>query len=252
MPRQLFFFTGTLDRTRDGHHISTMKLALTIPKPGKANRKTGDGVAVIMAPRSTCPGSCPMRPVTAGGNGACYAEQWPMALHWTALDSGQRGADAADTIAAISQLPTGLPVRYATAGDLPGDGRTIDTALATALVTATQGRRAWTYTHHRDGATIAALNSVPGGMTVNVSTDSLSDADASIDAGHPTVTVLPLGTALRGVRTPAGVPVITCPAQIPGSEVTCSECDLCARKSRPYVIGFIAHGGRAKKLVPLT
>lgn len=225
-----------------------MKLALTVPKPGKANRKTGDGVAVVMAPRSTCPDTCPMRPVAHGGNGACYAEQWPMSLHWSKLDSGQRGDTADATIAAIDQLPAGIPVRYATAGDLPGDGRTIDRDTATALVSATIGRRAWTYTHHRDGATIAALNSVPGGMTVNVSTDTLADADAALDAGHPTVTVLPLHSPLRGVRTPAGVPVITCPAQIPGSEVTCSTCDLCARKQRPYVIGFVAHGGRAKKI----
>lgn len=225
-----------------------MRLALTVPRPGKSNRKTGDGVAVIMAPRSTCPVTCPMRPVNAGGNGACYAEQWPMSLHWDALDADKRGADAAETINAVRQLPAGLPVRYATAGDLPGDGRTIDTALATALVAATVGRRAWTYTHHRDGETIARLNAVPGGMTVNVSTDSLEDADLAVDAGHPTVTVLPLGSPMRGVRTPAGIPVITCPAQIPGSDVTCSECDLCARKTRPYVIGFIAHGGRAKKI----
>ena len=225
-----------------------MKFALTVPRPGKANRKTGNGVAVIMAPRSTCPVTCPMRPTASGGNGACYAEQWPMSLHWTALDAGKRGDAAEATIDAVRQLPAGLPVRYATAGDLPGDGRTIDTALALALVTATQGRRAWTYTHHRDGATVAALNAVQGGMTVNVSTDTLADADKALDAGHPTVTVLPLHTPLRGTHTPAGVPVIVCPAQIPGSEVTCSSCDLCARKSRPYVIGFIAHGGRAKKI----
>lgn len=189
-----------------------------------------------------------MRPTASGGNGACYAEQWPMALHWTALDTGQRGASAEETIAAVAALPAGLPVRYATAGDLPGDGQTIDRDTATALVTATVGRRAWTYTHHRDGEAIARLNAVPGGMTVNVSTDNLRDADDSVNAGHPTVTVLPLGSPLRGVRTPAGVPVITCPAQIPGSDVTCSDCDLCARKQRPYVIGFLAHGGRAKKI----
>ena len=110
-----------------------MKFALTVPRPGKANRKTGNGVAVIMAPRSTCPVTCPMRPTASGGNAACYAEQWPMSLHWTALDAGKRGDAAEATIDAVRQLPAGLPVRYATAGDLPGDGRTIDTALALAL-----------------------------------------------------------------------------------------------------------------------
>jgi hypothetical protein len=85
------------------------------------------------------------------------------------------------------------------------------------------------------------------GFTVNASTNRISEVDAAMESGLPVVTVLPLGTVGRVLKTEKGNKVLVCPAS-QGKEITCQECGLCQLKSRPYAIGFIAHGTGKKNL----
>jgi hypothetical protein len=79
-----------------------------------------------------------------------------------------------------------------------------------------------------------------------LSANNLAHADALAETGAgPVVTVLPTNAPAK-TTTPAGRPVITCPAQT-RDDVSCADCQLCARADRPTIIGFLAHGTGAKK-----
>jgi polyferredoxin len=60
----------------------------------------------------------------------------------------------------------------------------------------------------------------------------------------PTVCIVPMDTAER-TTTPQGRPIVVCPAQTIDDK-TCADCGLCARADRKIIIGFRAHGTRAK------
>ena len=87
-----------------------------------------------------------------------------------------------------------------------------------------------------------------GGFTVNLSANTLAHADelAALAIG-PVAVVL---DATEGERadavTPAGRKVVTCPATY-RDNVTCASCKLCAVADRKVIVGFPAHGFRAKK-----
>lgn len=67
-----------------------------------------------------------------------------------------------------------------------------------------------------------------------------SDPHALADLGiGPVVVTLPESAPVLP-RTPAGRPVVVCPAQTAGR--TCAKCMACARADRAVVIGFRAHG----------
>ena len=71
----------------------------------------------------------------------------------------------------------------------------------------------------------------------------------------PVVTVLSRAMGdWRKTTTPEGIPVLRCPAEYLKSgpkKVQCYTCGgkrgpLCARPFRPFIVGFTAHGNRAK------
>ncbi len=207
------------------------------------NEKTGP-IPVSMTERATCPDSCSFK-----GNG-CYAEGWPMRLHWDKV--AERGREWPDFCKQVAALPAGQLWRHNSAGDLPRNGEHIDREALEALVTANAGKRGFTYTHHSlssrsNRETIANANL--RGFTVNVSCDSLEAVD-DLRLALPTVVVLPMlerGEAEPKVTlTPGGVRVVTCPAQY--RETNCAECGLCARADRRVVIGFRAHGYARRKV----
>lgn len=203
------------------------------------NDKLGPiGSATVSA--ETCPTSCKFY----GGNG-CYAEQGHV-LHWWRR-AQETGLEWEAFLGAVRAQPSGAVWRYATAGDLPGVGDRLDLELLGALVDANGGRRGHTFTHKPLTApfeveAVRAANAA--GFTVNLSADDLEHADqrASLDAG-PVAVVLPTDAPLRGLRTPAGLPVAVCPAQT-RKGVTCATCQLCTRSRRTGVVGFLAHGQR--------
>jgi hypothetical protein len=205
------------------------------------NVKTGP-IPVSTSSKATCPTGCALK-----GNG-CYAESGPLALHWAAVSDGRRGGTLEELCAQVRKFPKDQLWRWAQAGDLPGDGHRIDRAALGLLIEANKGRRGFGYTHYdafddHNAEAIAAANDA--GFVINLSADSLEDADAlaALDIA-PVACVLPIGTT-ESLRTPGGNHVSVCPATV-RDDVTCASCGICAVPGHKAVIGFPAHGSRAK------
>lgn len=205
--------------------------------PKSANVKTGP-IPVSTTERASCPADCKMK-------AECYAASGPLALHWAAVSNGARGTDWATFTDAIAALPDGQLWRHNQAGDLPQANGTIDPALLGDLVAANIGKRGFTYSHHRDAASIQWIRHAnQWGFTVNLSANDLHDADmlADADAG-PVVVVLP-STQTSNTTTPRGRAVIVCPAT-QRDDISCATCQLCQRQ-RTAIVGFPAHGTRRR------
>lgn len=175
----------------------------------------------------------------------CYAASGPLALHWAAVSAGTRGTSWGQFCATIGALPAGQLWRHNQAGDLPQVDGSIDAVKLGQLVAANAGRRGFTYSHHRDAASIDWIRHANNwGFTVNLSANDLADADML--AGHnagPVVVVLP-STQTKNTATPAGRPVVICPAT-QRDDVSCATCQLCQRQ-RAAIVGFPAHGTRKR------
>ncbi len=206
------------------------------------NTKTGP-IPVTTSSKSTCPHTCPLK-----GNG-CYAETGPLGLHWNQLSIGNRGITFGEVCELIKKLPKRQLWRWAQAGDLPGDGTLVDNDEMEQLIAANRGRRGFGFTHydpaHPQNAN-AILMANANGFTMNLSADTLADADrlADHDVG-PVVVVLPIGTT-KPMTTPAGRFVAICPAAV-RDDIQCATCGICAHPTRKAIIGFPAHGVSAKK-----
>lgn len=205
--------------------------------PVSSNAKTGP-IPVSTTSKATCPVDCAMR---AG----CYADSGPLALHWRAVSDGARGTDWQTFVRTIEQLPDGQLWRHNQAGDLPGDGHTVDPVALGELVRANIGRRGFTYTHYRDAASLEWIKHANAwGFRVNLSANDLADADTLADTGAgPVVCVLP-STQTENTVTPKGRRVVVCPAT-QRDDVSCATCQLCARE-RSTIVGFPAHGTRKR------
>nr|WP_284466732.1 hypothetical protein [Diaphorobacter nitroreducens] len=81
---------------------------------------------------------------------------------------------------------------------------------------------------------------------MNLSAESLRQADEYLDHGvAPVVVVLP-ANATNATRTPAGRHVIVCPASTGNTD--CSNCGICQQRNRASIVGFPAHGSGAKRI----
>jgi hypothetical protein len=203
---------------------------------------------VTTSPRKICPGACPFK-----GKG-CYAEGGPLRYIWDALDATEAGDTAkngtatlhvrshAELCEAIAVQPEGVLWRHNQAGDLPGDGNTIDAAALGEIVAAN------TYTHHKmtpqNAEAVKAAN--VDGFTINLSANNLPHADefAALGVG-PVVTVLPTDQ-LENTQTPGGRRVVVCPA-VTRDNVSCATCGLCSRQ-RDAIVGFPAHGASKRRV----
>lgn len=211
-----------------------MQVHLTLKS---ANVKTGP-IPVSTTEQASCPDDCTMKK-------ECYAKSGPLALHWAAVSNGTRGTDWATFTATIAALPDGQLWRHNQAGDLPQVDGSIDAVKLGQLVAANTGRRGFTYSHHRDAASIAWIRHANAwGFTVNLSANDLADADALADhAAGPVVVVLP-STQTQNTVTPAGRAVVICPAT-QRDDVSCATCQLCQRQ-RAAIVGFPAHGTKKR------
>lgn len=227
------------------HTLKTLPAALFVHLTIKSsNAKTGP-IPVSTSPRATCPTVCPFQ--SAG----CYADNYGLNFLWNRVSNGAAGTDWATFCAQIKTLPEGQLWRHNQAGDLPQDtsGR-IDGHLLGDLVTANIGKRGFTYTHHNpalgdNAAYIRGCND--WGFTVNLSANTPEHADelAALELG-PVVVVLP-ADQVTNTTTPAGRPIVICPATPKNSTITCETCQLCARVERKCIVGFPAHGSGTKK-----
>jgi len=213
-----------------------MQVHLTLKS---ANVKTGP-IPVSTTERDSCPTNCAMR-------AECYADSGPLALHWRAVSNGTRGTTWGQFTQSIAALPEGQLWRHNQAGDLPQAGGTIDAVKLGQLVAANSGRRGFTYSHHRDSASLAWIKHAnQWGFTVNLSANDLTDADALADANCGPVVVVVPSTITKNTKTPKGRAVVICPAT-QRDDVSCATCQLCQRQ-RKTIVGFPAHGTRYRKI----
>lgn len=215
------------------HHIAFTRVS--------RNAKTGP-IPVTTTSEETCPESCPLK------KHGCYAESGPLALFWRKVTERKAGLSWEAALGEIRKLPKGTLWRHNQAGDLPGNGDSIDSEAMRQLVAANRGKRGFTYTHKPatgdNAALIAQANE--SGFAVNLSADNLSEADSLAAMGiGPVVVVLP-AEQTRAVKTPQGRHVAICPATI-SDNVTCASCGLCAEIGRKAIIGFPAHGTSKRK-----
>lgn len=236
--------------------------------------KMGKGVTATYSPRSTCPGTC-------GFFNDCYANEGNVRSNWIAASLGLNGLPWNGFLKKLYNSPN-QKVRVNIAGDLPGDGKTINRSRAWALARAASRngtRTAWTYTHYpvtrENLATINGMKKL--GLQVNLSADNLHDAARKADLGFDVAVVVPADAPGKNTpfrtpptrRSPQGWPVVKCPAIMhglaekrltalhakrgtkPPEPTTCSSCGggrvLCADARRNYIIGFPAHGQRRAK-----
>jgi len=201
------------------------------------NVKTGP-IPVSTTTRATCPIDCAVR-------AACYAASGPLALHWSAVSSGARGTDWSGFVSAIATLPDGQLWRHNQAGDLPGDGQTVNPVALGQLVHANIGKRGFTYSHYRDADSLQWIRHANAwGFTVNLSANDLQDADTLADTGSGPVVVVLSSTQSYNTVTPKGRRVVVCPAT-QRDDVSCATCQLCQRQ-RDTIVGFPAHGTRKR------
>lgn len=204
--------------------------------PVSSNRKTGP-IPVTYSLRETCPPSCPHY------RADCYAEDYYTRITWDKV--ADRGKPLADVAASIAALPAGQLWRFNVAGDLPGTGESVDPAALGEIVRANTGRRGFTYTHKKSPDAVKwARHATEWGFTVNLSADDAGEADTLSAHGLPLVCIVPTDCPEK-TQTPGGLPIVVCPAQT-RDDVTCADCGLCQRANRAVVVGFRAHGTRAK------
>ena len=206
-----------------------------------SNRKTGP-IPVSTSCASTCPLSCKLREI-------CYAKYGPLNLHWTLVSNGDRGVPFPEFLNQIRALPAGQLWRHNEAGDLPGQGDAINAGMLQALVDVNQGKRGFTYTHkpvvsHPENAE-AIRQANRKGFTVNLSADSITEADelVALEIG-PVAVVLPEHTR-KAFKTPRGNFVIVCPNAL-NEKAKCKSCQLCQKVDRKPIIGFPVHGSGKK------
>ena len=207
--------------------------------PRSSNAKIGP-IPATVTERKTCPPTCPFY------DAGCYAGVGPVSWHWKKVTNGQRGDNWAALCESIAALPAGQLWRHNVAGDLPGDGVTIDQKALGELVRANMKKRGFTYTHYPttsdnlDAVRVANLH----GFTINLSANNLDHADElASHAVAPVVVVLP-EDAPKSLTTPQGHKVATCPATY--SDTNCKECQLCQRGDRAVIVGFPAHGAQKR------
>lgn len=206
------------------------------------NVKTG-AIPVTYSSAETCPDACALK------RNGCYAETGNVGLHWRKLSAGEvKALDFSQLLSNVAALPMGQLWRHNVAGDLPGENNAIDPLALDMLAIANRGKRGFTYTHKPLTKTnaLAVKRAVAMGFTINLSADSMAEADAKSGLGAPVVVVVPSDHPAHS-KTPQGRHVIVCPAQT-NEDVSCESCQLCQRPNRKAIVAFRAHGVYTRKV----
>ena len=165
--------------------------------PISGNTKVGR-IPVSTTEEASCPNECPL-------NGTdCYARFGPLGMHWRKVRQGNRGDNWTAFCQRVLRFAVGQLWRHNQAGDLPQrkDGR-IDKNKLYQLGRASRHTKGWTYTHYdptneHNRSAIATINSQDG-LTINLSADSLEEADEyyNLKIG-PVCVILPEDSPIRG------------------------------------------------------
>jgi hypothetical protein len=209
------------------------------------NRKTGR-MPCAMTESKTCPPACKMKK-------SCYAGGYPMGVTWRKMHTLAATTEWPEFCEKIRKLDCNI-WRNSTAGDLPGRNDRLNARdclmLAEANCSGGKNRGGYTYTHypvldHRHAEhNLGVIREMTRmGFRVNLSADSVTQADRLHALGLPVALVIPGDS--RGFRTPAGNTVMLCRHAAHG--IQCIECRLCQRE-RNVIVGLPAHGFREAKL----
>ena len=218
-----------------------MQVALTT---ASKNSKTG-AIPTTVTERSSCPTTCPFY------DQGCYAKYHLQGVHWRAVSNAERGVSWNEFTKLVRKIAKGQLWRHNVAGDLPHNNGEIDYLQLRQLIDANKGKKGYTYTHHmlNDHNRVCLENANSMGFTVNVSTESVEDADRVMtEYNLPAVAVVNSEKTDRFYKTESGRKVITCPAALFPDKVTCATCGLCQIAERQFIVAFPAHG-TAKKTV---
>jgi hypothetical protein len=214
--------------------------------PVSGNVKVGP-IPVSTTEEGSCPNECPLKGTD------CYARFGPLGMHWRKIGEGGKGDNWTAFCGRVRKFHKGQLWRHNQAGDLPQDENgKIDSTKTAELAKAAKHTKGWTYTHYdptdsQNREAIASLNE-SGGLTVNLSADSMAEADQYVQLGiAPVVVILPQDAPTRGNVTPGGCPIVVCPAQTQET-MTCDQCRLCQVRDRKSIVGFLAHGTAKKRL----
>ncbi len=195
--------------------------------------------------KQTCPNTCPLK------DRGCYAKLSFTGIHWNKVSLAFN-----QLLAGLNKLPNKTIVRYGVAGDLPGIGDRINSNQLDKLASI-KDVKIFAYTHkpvlnhkfakqNREAIQSARRK----GMMINLSADSLQEADEFKKLNiAPVVVVLPTNAPDK-IFTPNGNKIIACPQQR-NSKITCQSCQLCM-KDRSVIVGFKAHGAQAKYINQLN
>lgn len=166
-----------------------------------------DGFAVTYAPPQTCPAPCGMRGSKPGDEDCddpsarlCYAGEHNALQQWKSLWKGYTGLTWPSFLNRLRESKSKI-VRLNIAGDLPADmsdptRKHLDRerVMELAEAAAANGRVAFTYTHfpinYRDNKKILR-DAIDKGLQINLSADSLRDADRKAAAGFDVAVVIP-------------------------------------------------------------
>ena len=216
-----------------------MQVALT---QASENSKTG-AIPTSTSEQSSCAPSCPFI------NKGCYAKYGPQVIHWRKVSNAERGVDWSEFVTLIRKLSKGQLWRHNVAGDLPHNDGNIDYLKLRQLIDANKGKKGYTYTHHtlNDHNRVCLENANSMGFTVNVSTESVEEADRVMtEYNLPATAVVNSNKIDRFYKTESGRKVITCPAALFPGKVTCATCGLCQIADRKFIVAFPAHGTARK------
>jgi hypothetical protein len=201
--------------------------AMVVASLGATVERYGDA-----AKRSCQAVKCPLF-----GNG-CYA--WNSTGGMALSSHAKKAATGADMSFAAILPKVARSARMARITAIGDAGAIPEQAIEAVNAVRRAGLAAVGYTHGwRD---IAA--SLAGYLMA--SCENGADADRAVDAGWRATTILPSDAPMTGNRTPAGRPIVVCPAQR-NDAVTCNTCRLCDAGKAGPVIGFIVHGNQASK-----
>jgi len=220
-----------------------------------SNSKTG-AIPVSTTSKESCPNACPFKKTVSilgetEYNG-CYADDYHLNLHWQKVTDLARGGNWEEFCAQIADLPRNQLWRHNQAGDLVGVDNVINADSLAKLVKANKGKKGFTYTHYplldnADNLT-SVRHAISNGFTINASANNDSEAMALFALGLPVATI---ATQTKPYKLANGVQVAICPAQ-KSESMTCAKCQLCAEPKRDYIIGFIPHGTKSKKVIAIV
>lgn len=280
----------TIRETLNNHYgVLIMQGTFVHLTPVSSNSKTGP-IPVSTTERKSCPRSCGFLRDDNGSNG-CYADGGPLGIHWSKVGEGGRGDNFLAFCDRVRRFPKSQVWRHNQAGDLPKGENSddsvdrLDSEKCLELADAAKHTNGWTYTHYdptdsQNQEVIRSMNEA-GGLVVNLSAESLSQADRYHDVGcGPVCVTLPADASTKGLKTPGGIPVVLCPIQhaeekryrdangIPesgpvnrdskefksflkidaGDNISCAACRICRTGGRNSIVAFKAHGVSMRKI----